>query len=91
MEHSISIQGMKYNPASLTIKKGDTVTWTNEDGMKHTATAPFPVEDPPYKWDTGDIKKGAANSKSITFNDATWAGAYGCIYHANMKGEIKIE
>lgn len=90
MDHSISIKGMKYNPASLTIKKGDSVTWTNEDGMTHTATAPYPVEDPPYKWDTGDIKKGAP-SKAIKFSDAAWAGTYGCIYHSNMKGEIKIE
>jgi len=89
MDHSISIKGMKYNPASITIKKGDSVTWTNDDGMTHTATAPYPVEDPPYKWDTGDIKKGS-RSKTIVFNDGAWAGAYGCIFHGNMKGEIKI-
>jgi plastocyanin len=79
---------MKYEPASITIKKGDTITWKNEDGMTHTATAPFPVKEP-YKWNSGDIKKGA--SKSVTFNDPGWAGAYGCIYHSKMKGEIKIE
>jgi plastocyanin len=88
MDHPISIKGMKYNPPSITIAKGDTVTWTNDDGMTHTATAPYPIEDPPYKWDTGDIKKGA--SKSITFKDAAWAGSYGCQFHGNMKGTINI-
>jgi plastocyanin len=88
MDHPISIKAMKYNPPSITIKKGDTVTWTNDDGMTHTATAPYPVGDPPYTWDTGDIKKGA--SKSITFNDTAWAGSYGCQYHGNMKGAINI-
>jgi plastocyanin len=88
MDHQISIKSMKYNPASITIKKGDTVTWKNEDGMTHTATAPYPVKEP-YKWNTGDMKKGV--SKSVTFNDPAWAGTYGCIYHTNMKGEIKIE
>lgn len=89
MDHSISISGMKYNPASLSIQKGDTVTWTNEQGMTHTATAPYPVGDPPYTWDTGDIKKGL--SKSITFNDSAWAGNYGCKYHEQMKGTISIK
>jgi plastocyanin len=88
MDHPVTIKGMKYDPAVLTIKKGDTVTWTNQDGMTHTATAPFPVKKP-FKWNTDDIKKD--KSKSITFNDASWQGTYGCIYHGNMKGEIKIE
>lgn len=87
MNHSVSIKGMKYNPATLTIQKGDTVTWTNDDSMTHTATAPQPVKKP-YKWNTDDIEEG--EKKSITFNDPAWQGTYGCIYHSSMKGEIKI-
>jgi plastocyanin len=89
MEHQVTIKGMKYNPATLEISKGDTVTWTNDDTMKHSATAPYPVAKP-YKWNAGDMpKKG--DKKSVTFDDVTWQGTYGCIYHSNMKGEIKIK
>jgi plastocyanin len=87
VDHKVAIKGMKYEPAILTIKKGDTVTWTNDDGMTHTATSPFPVKTP-YAWNTGDIEEG--DSKSVTFTDVKWQGKYGCIYHRSMQGEIKI-
>lgn len=35
---SISIKDYAFSPATLTIKKGTTVTWTNEDIAKHTVT-----------------------------------------------------
>ncbi len=87
MDHKVVIKGMQYAPSTVTISKGDTVTWTNEDGMIHTATSPFPVK-PPYAWNTGDIKKG--ENKSVTFTDPKWQGKYGCIYHGRMQGEVKI-
>jgi plastocyanin len=88
MAHEVIIQGMKYNPPSLTIKIGDTVTWINKDDMTHTATAPFPVKKP-YKWNSGDMEQD--DQKSVTFNDPSWQGKYGCIYHPSMEGEIIIK
>jgi len=38
-DNSVSIQGFAFNPATLTIKAGTTVTWTNEDSAPHTITS----------------------------------------------------
>ncbi|MBI5884560.1 hypothetical protein HZB89_00510, partial [archaeon] len=35
----VSIQNYSFSPAELTIKKGDSVKWTNLDGVSHTATS----------------------------------------------------
>jgi len=34
--YKVDIRDMKFNPASVTISKGDTVTWTNVMDMAHT-------------------------------------------------------
>ena len=47
----VEIKGFAFNPASVTIKVGETVTWTNKDGTTHTVTA-----------DNAGISKAAATS-----------------------------
>ncbi|RQS14464.1 cupredoxin family copper-binding protein [Burkholderia sp. Bp8998] len=37
--HRITIEGMRFNPASLTVERGDTIVWVNQDLVAHTATA----------------------------------------------------
>ena len=37
--HTVSIVDFSFEPGQLTIAIGDTVTWTNDDGAAHTATA----------------------------------------------------
>jgi plastocyanin len=34
----VAIQGFAYIPPTVTIKAGETVTWTNKDGVPHDAT-----------------------------------------------------
>jgi plastocyanin len=36
---AISIYGMSFSPASLTVAKGTVVKWTNNDSYAHTATS----------------------------------------------------
>ncbi len=47
---NISITGSAFSPASLTVKTGTTVKWTNNDAITHTATS-----DDGSTFDTGDI------------------------------------
>ena len=75
------IDGSRYEPAAITVKKGDTVTFVNKDPFPHTVTAAG-------KFDSGSI---APNAR-WTFR-AKDAGevAYICTLHPNMKGTIKVE
>lgn len=79
--HQVTIAGMQFSPASLTIAPGDTVVFTNADGAPHTATAKD------SSFDTGKLAKG--DSASITFS-AAGEFAYYCKVHPMMKATITV-
>ena len=71
----------RYVPATLHLKMGQRVTFTNTSDAAHTVTADNAA------FDSGNIAQGA----SWTFT-ATRAGTftYKCIYHPNMHGTIVV-
>ena len=79
--HTVTLEGMKYSPATLTVKKGDKVTWRNKDVVPHTATAPG-------RFDSKQIAPGA----SWTWT-ARKAGThdYICTYHPGMKATVVVK
>jgi surface protein len=82
--HDISItDNMQFDPEELTISVGDTVTWTNNDGMSHTATS----TDGPESFDSGNI--GSGNTWSFTFTEAG-TYEYKCDYHSSMTATIIV-
>ena len=84
-DHDVSItDDMKFNPEDLTINVEDTVTWTNNDGMGHTATS----TDGPASFDSGNIAAGA--TWSFTFTEAGTYN-YKCDYHSSMTGTVIVE
>lgn len=71
---------MKFQPAELTIHKGDTVTWINNDFVDHDIT-----ELKSKAWHSSSLKPGKKYSKVMT------TGAdYFCSIHVVMKGKIKL-
>ena len=69
-----------FSPASLGVRAGTTVTWTNK-GSTHTVTSNTGV------WDSGTMRAG--QSFSFTFqNPGTYA--YNCIFHGGMVGTIVV-
>jgi plastocyanin len=36
--HEVAIEGHRFQPSTLAVQQGDTVTWHNRDGVAHTAT-----------------------------------------------------
>lgn len=80
-EYELLISAFKFEPDSLTIKAGDTVTWLNKDIVPHTATATD------KSWDTGNIK--THQRKSITFSKAS-STSYFCAYHPSMQAKLNI-
>ena len=77
--HTVTMEGMVFKPASLTINAGDTVTWVNKDIVEHTATA------------SGFDSKLIAPGKSWkrTFK-AKATHDYVCKYHPTMKGTLVV-
>jgi plastocyanin len=78
-DHAVTIKGMKFSPANLSVKVGDTVTFTNQDSVPHTATASNGA------FDTGRISRGQSKRVTISTKGAI---AYICTVHPMMKAQI---
>lgn len=81
--NSVSIKDMAFSPASLTVKLGTTVTWTNEDATAHTVTA----DDESGDFGSQLLNKG--DTYQYTFN-TTGTYTYHCTQHPDMKGTITV-
>lgn len=79
--HRVVIDGLKYEPEALTVKRGDTIVWTNKDPFPHTVTAPG-------KFDSHDI---AANASWKYVARTAGEYSYICTLHPNMKGVLRVE
>jgi plastocyanin len=78
---TVDISDFKYGPATVTVKTGGTVEWTNNDTAPHTATA----ED--QSFDTGSLDQG--DSAKVTF-DKAGTFAYVCSFHPFMHGTVEV-
>jgi len=79
---AVSIQNFAFNPATLTVPVGTTVTWTNNDSTAHTVTA----DDGSFK--SGNVDPGA--TFSFTFSTAGTFN-YHCEIHPNMTASITVQ
>ncbi len=80
--NAVTMSNFAFSPATLTVKAGTTVTWTNKDSATHTATSDTGA------FDSGNLSKGA--TFSYTFN-TSGTFAYHCTIHPSMKGTIIVE
>src|SRR5688572_6919406 len=81
-DSAVTIAGFAFDPATVTIQVGDSVTWTNEDSAPHTATAGD------GSFDTGQLAQG--DSEAVTF-DTAGTFAYVCSIHPQMTGSVVVE
>jgi len=77
---SVLIKGFAFTPKELTINKGDTVTWTNEDAAVHNVVGGI--------LHSKDLAKG--QTFSYNFTD-TGTYDYICGYHPYMQGKIIVK
>lgn len=78
---NVTIQGFAFNQSSLTIKKGDTIVWTNKDSVPHTVTG-----------NAGGPSSGTLNQNqtySFTFN-SVGTFSYKCAPHPSMTGVVMV-
>jgi plastocyanin len=78
----ITMKNIAFTPADVTVKVGQTVTWTNEDSAQHDVVA----NDGTFKSDL--LSKG--QSFSFTFTKAG-SFAFYCSIHPQMKGTITVQ
>lgn len=74
------IEGMRFTPQSLTVRRGERVTWINKDLFPHTVTVAG-------KFDSRQIPAGG----SWTYA-ARKAGEYDyiCTLHVGMTGRLEV-
>ena len=79
---TVSMKDIKFSPTSLTVKVGQTVTWTNDDSVDHNVTA----KDGTFK--SSNFGHGGTFSwkaaKAGTFD-------YTCTIHQGMDGTLTVK
>jgi len=81
--NAVTIQNFAFLPGDITIKKGTTVTWTNNDSTAHSVNETDNQKGP----DSGDLNPG--DKYSFTF-DQTGTFKYRCNLHPEMLGTVTV-
>jgi plastocyanin len=78
---TVSMKNIQFAPTSLTVKVGQTVTWTNDDSVVHNVTA-----------DDGTFKSSNFGGGKTFSWKATKAGTfkYGCTIHPGMVATLTV-
>ncbi len=81
---AVSIENYMFTPMAITVKVGDTVTWTNQDSVRHNVVSDDGSADAP----NGPLI-GKGESYSFTFKKA---GTYSihCMPHPYMKATVTV-
>ncbi|MCS6847288.1 MAG: cupredoxin family copper-binding protein [Anaerolineae bacterium] len=78
---NVAIAGFAYSPRQVTVRVGDTVTWTNNDSAPHTVTAND------ASFDSGTLGQGGVYSRTF---GATGVFSYFCAIHPSMVGSVRV-
>ncbi len=77
---SVMITSFAFQPATITVAKGATVTWTNQDPVAHTVTG--------TDFDSGAIEPGQSYSHVF---DKAGTYQYHCAIHTSMTGTVIVQ
>jgi plastocyanin len=83
IKQDIAISGFAFSPATITIPKGATVIWTNNDAAAHTV-----VSDSGSEISSPSIAKGETYAHTFS-TPGTYT--YHCSVHPSMKGTIIVQ
>ncbi|MGI8792635.1 MAG: cupredoxin domain-containing protein [Acidimicrobiales bacterium] len=81
-EGTVAIADFTFDPSELTAAVGDTVTWTNKDGVAHTVTS-----EGEGRLGSGDIEPGALYEATF---DQAGTFSYMCTIHPTMQGTVEV-
>jgi plastocyanin len=80
--NKVTISNFAFSPATIAVKKGAEVTWTNNDSVTHTVT-----DDSGTGPDSGNLSPG--QSYNFTFNSVGTFN-YHCALHSSMHGTVTV-
>jgi plastocyanin len=80
---TVTINNYTFTPATLTVHPGDTVIWSNQDSIPHTATS---IDGKSF--DSGTIDPG--DNWKFVFSKAGRFD-YKCSIHPDMRGTIIVQ
>ena len=82
----VDIPSISFDPASVTVKVGTTVKWTNSDDLPHTVTK---TDGPGEDFDSGNMDAGGAEFEH-TFEEKGKFD-YVCQIHPGQEGSVTVE
>jgi plastocyanin len=86
----IAIVDSDFQPPTLTINAGDTVKWTNQGSLDHTATSGTNCPTPDGKWNSGVLSHGQSYITPATTFSSPGTYPYFCSIHCFMTGTIIV-
>jgi plastocyanin len=78
---AVAIKDFAFNPATIQVKAGQSITWTNQDSTAHTVT----LDDKSV--DSGNIEANATYSHAFA---QAGTFSYHCAIHPQMKGTVTV-
>ena len=79
--HTIVISSMQFNPAELTLQKGDSVVFINNDLVVHDIT-----QEPDKAWTSSNLSPGQSYKMAVSVSSD-----YYCSIHPTMKGKLIVQ
>ncbi len=83
----VSMHSIQFDPKTVTVKKGTTVEWVNNDSVNHDVTKRT-GPGPNFSSGTGNL--GSGDTYKVTFN-AAGTIQYECTVHPGMTGTIVVK
>jgi len=77
----IQMKNFAFDPPAITVRAGQTLTWTNGDVVPHTATADGKT------WDSGQMAPGRSYTVTVT-KPGTYE--YTCSNHPFMRAKVFV-
>ena len=83
----VSMKNIAFNPATVTVAKGGTVVWTNDDSVNHDVTKTS-GPGPDFKSGTGNLAGGDTYKQTFATPGTI---VYRCTIHPGMDGKIIVK
>jgi plastocyanin len=84
---AVSMKNIQFSPKTLSVAKGTTVTWTNDDSVAHDVTKQS-GPGPNFASGTGDLNKGDTYKQTLKTPGTI---KYECTVHPGMTGTITVK